>query len=62
LSKLIMRLTFAPAADGGPVVPVSTQAEATGRAYLVVSFDEQEVTRNSNFEYVAADLKMVPDR
>ncbi len=62
ISKLITRLTFAPAADDGPVVPVSTQVEATGRAYLVVSFDEQEVTRNSDFEFVAADLEMVPDR
>ena len=62
ISKLITRLTFAPAADGGPVVPVSTQVEATGRAYLVVSFDDQEVTRNSDFEYAAADLEMVPDR
>ncbi|MGB5447795.1 MAG: hypothetical protein WBM80_02605 [Woeseiaceae bacterium] len=62
ISKLITRLTFAPAADGGPVVPVSTHVEATGRAYIVVTFDEQEVTRNSDFENVAADLKMVPDR
>ena len=62
LSKLVLRLTFAPAADGGPVVPVSTQAEAKGRAYLVVSFDDQEVTRNSDFEYVAADIEMVPGR
>lgn len=62
ISKLITRLTFAPAADAGPVVPVSTQIEVTGRAYLVVSFDEQEVTRNGDFEYAAVDLEMVPDR
>ena len=62
ISKLITRLTFALAANGGPVVPVSTQVEVTGRAYLIVSFDEQEVTRNDDFEYVAADMEMVPDR
>ena len=55
ISKLITRLTFGHAAEGGPVVPISTQVEVKGRAYLVVSFDEQEVLRNSDFEYVGAE-------
>ena len=52
ISKLITRLTFAPAIDGGPVVPVSTQVEVQGRAYLLISFDEEELIRNSDFEFV----------
>jgi hypothetical protein len=51
LSRLITRLTFGPATEGGPVVPLSTQVHVTGRAFLVISFDEQELTRNSDFEY-----------
>lgn len=62
ISKLITRLTFGPAADGGPVVPISTQVEAKGRAFLVVAFDEHELVHNNDFEYVAEDLAMVPDR
>lgn len=52
ISKLITRLTFGPAVDGGPVVPLSTQVEVRGRAFLVISFDEEELTRNSDFEFV----------
>ncbi|MDH3578039.1 MAG: hypothetical protein OEO71_09520 [Gammaproteobacteria bacterium] len=62
ISKLITRLTFGPAADGGPVVPISAQVEAKGRAFLVVAFDEHELVHNSDFEYVAEDLEMVPDK
>lgn len=52
ISKLITRLTFGHATEDGPVVPLSTQVEVKGRAYLVVSFNETEVLRNSDFEYV----------
>ena len=55
IAKLITRLTFGPAVDGGPVVPLSTQVEVKGRAYLVISFDEQELFRNSDFEYVGEE-------
>ena len=55
ISKLITRLTFGPALDGGPVVPISTRVDIKGRAYLVVSFDEQEVIRNSDFEYAGGE-------
>ena len=55
ISKLITRLTFGPAFEGGPVVPVSTQVEVKGRAYLVVSFDEEELIRNSEFECVGKE-------
>ena len=55
ISKLITRLTFGPAAEGGPVVPLATQVEVKGRAYLVVSFDEQEILRNSDFVYAGGE-------
>ena len=55
LAKLITRFTFGPAVDGGPVVPLSTQVEVKGRAYLVISFDEQELFRNSDFEYAGEE-------
>jgi hypothetical protein len=47
-----IRLTFGPAAAGGPIVPLSTQVEVRGRAYFLITFDEQELTRNGDFEYV----------
>ncbi len=52
ISKLVTRLTFGPAAEGGPIVPLAAQVEIKGRAYLVVSFDEQDDLRNSDFVYV----------
>ncbi len=52
LSKLITRLTFGPAVKDGPIVPISAQVEVKGRAFLVASFDEQEIVRNTDFEYV----------
>jgi len=55
ISKLITRLTFGPAAEGGPIVPLATQVEVKGRAYLVVSFDEQEILRNSDFVYAGGE-------
>ena len=55
ISKLITRFTFGAAGDAGPVVPISTQVEISGRAYLFVSLDEQELVHNSDFEYVGED-------
>ncbi len=55
IAKLVTRLTFGPAVEGGPVVPLSTQVEVKGRAYLFISFDEQELFRNSDFEYAGEE-------
>ncbi len=55
ISKLKTRLDFGPAVEGGPVVPLRAQVEIKGRAYLVVSFDEQEDLRNSDFVYVGGE-------
>lgn len=52
ISKLITRFTFGPAAEGGPIVPLSSQVEVNGRAYLLISFDEQKLSRNSDFVFV----------
>ena len=55
LTKLITRLTFGPAAEDGPIVPLSTQVEVSGQAFLFISFDEQEISSNSDFEYAGDD-------
>ena len=55
LTKLITRLTFGPAAEDGPIVPLSTQVEVVGQAFLFFSFDEQELSHNSDFEYAGSD-------
>lgn len=55
LTRLVTRLTFGPAVDAGPIVPLSTQVEVSGRAFLFISFDEQELSRNSDFEYAGDD-------
>ena len=55
ISKLVTRLTFGPAEPGGPVVPQSTQVEVKGRAYLLVGFDEEELTHYSDFEYAVVE-------
>ena len=52
ISKLITHLTFGPAVEDGPIVPLGAQVEVKGRAFLVASFDEQEILSNSDFEYV----------
>ena len=55
LNKLITRLTFGPAAESGPIIPLSTRVEVSGRAFLFISFDEQEISSNSDFEYAGED-------
>lgn len=55
LKKLITRLTFGPVDEDGPIVPLSTQVEVVGQAFVFFSFDEQELRRNSDFEYAGSD-------
>ena len=55
LTKLITRFTFGPAAEAGPVVPLTSQVEVSGKAMLFISFDEQQLSRNSDFEYAGGD-------
>ena len=44
------RLVFAPAYDGGPVLPESVETRVKGRAMLVIRFDEKERVSFSDFE------------
>ncbi len=55
ISKLVTRLSFGPAVEGGPVVPLAVNVEIKGRAYLVVAFDEKEDLRNSDFVYAGGE-------
>lgn len=43
---------FAPAIEGGPVVPQRYRTDIQGKAFLVVKLDEQEHTEFSEFEKV----------
>jgi len=45
-------LTFGPAAKDGPIVPKSVDVHVQGRAFLAVKFDETEIFRFGDFEYV----------
>lgn len=53
ISRLLTRLTFGPAADGGPIVPVSVDVDVKGRVLLFASFDERESVRYSDYELTA---------
>lgn len=46
------RLAFAPAYEGGPVVPQSVETKVKGRAMLVIKFDEEERISYSDYERV----------
>lgn len=43
-------LVFAPAYDGGPVLPQSVETRVKGKAMLVIKFDELEHVSYSDFE------------
>lgn len=52
ISHFLTRLTFAPVAGHGPVFLQSIDVQVKGRAALLISFDVQETTQYSDFEYV----------
>ena len=52
IKTMHMRFEFAPAVENGPQVMREITAVVKGGAYLLVSFDENESTRFSDFEYV----------
>lgn len=51
IKKFLTRLTFGPAAAGGPIVPLSVDVSIKGRAFLAVKFDENESVNFSDWEY-----------
>lgn len=52
IKTLHMRFDFAPASNNGPQVLSEVTAVVRGGAYLLVSIDEEELTRFSDFEFV----------
>ena len=53
ISRFVMQLEFGPAAEDGPIVPLSINVHVTGRALLFIGFDETDATRYSDFEHIA---------
>lgn len=51
ISDFRVHMTFGPAANGGPIVQKSEDVAIKGRALLLVTFNETESTRYSDFEY-----------
>ena len=53
IKKFRTTLTFGPAAEGGPIVPLSVDVEVSGRAMLFIRFDETESVRFHAYEFAA---------
>ena len=51
ISKLVTRLTFGPAIDGGPIVPNSVHVRFRARAFLFIRINEIVTVAYSNFKY-----------
>jgi hypothetical protein len=51
IKKFQMAMRFGPAAEDGPIVPLTIDVAVAGRAMLVINFDETESIRFSDFEY-----------
>ena len=62
IRRLHMRFEFAAASDTGPRVISEIRAVVKGGAYLLVSIDEQESTRFSDFVYVGDAARHQGDR
>ena len=52
-SQLLTQFTFAPATEGGPIVPRGLKVILKGRAVLLIPFEETEVIEYSDFEYAS---------
>jgi hypothetical protein len=52
LTSFLTKFAFAPAVDGGPIVPKSVKVQVVGRALLFIAIDETETIEYSDFEYV----------
>ena len=51
ISHFLTRLTFGPAAEGGPIVPLTMDVRIKGRAAVVIRFDEAESIAYSDYEF-----------
>ena len=52
ISRFQTRLTFGPAGDKGPIVPLTIDVEVKGRAMLAIKFHEIESAHYGNYDYV----------
>ena len=55
INTFVTTLTFGPAAEGGPIVPLTVDVHVQGRAMLAVRFDETEAVRFTDYEYAGVD-------
>jgi hypothetical protein len=51
MKKFLMRMTFAPAVDGGPVVMRSMDFAIKLSAFMLIRVDKSESVTYSDFEY-----------
>jgi len=49
------RLSFAPVANDGPVVPMSVDVHIEGRAFFAIKINETEKIRYTDYEYAGAE-------
>lgn len=52
ISNFFTRMNFGPAAEDGPIVPLSTHFHIKARAFLVTSFEEESSITYGDYEYV----------
>ena len=52
IKEFLTRLSFGPAADGGPVVPLSIEVNLKLRAFVLANVNESITTTYSDYEYV----------
>lgn len=56
-SRFRTRLTFGPAGDAGPIVPLSIDVELKGRAMVFIKINESESVRYDHYEYVGSQTE-----
>jgi hypothetical protein len=54
ITRFFTRLTFGPAATGGPVVPKTMDVQVRGRAAALIRFDEAESIHYSDYEFAGS--------
>jgi hypothetical protein len=52
IKEFVTRLMFGPAADGGPIVPLSVDVRIKARAFIAIGIDETMSISFSDYEYV----------
>lgn len=60
IKEFLTRLSFGPAADGGPIVPLSIEVNLKIRAFVLANVNESITTTYSDYHYVG-DRRIVPE-